>query len=88
MSLFGGFSDLVSSFGDSLASLNPISGSVKAALKAIEPKRPKINIPAPVAMPVADSKAIAEARRRAISRMSARGGRASTILTQNQETLG
>ena len=45
-------------------------------------------IAAPTAMPTADSAAVAEARKRSMLEQAARGGRASTILTDTSDKLG
>jgi hypothetical protein len=56
-----------------------------AAVKAAITKPPKA--PGAKPMPAQDDDAIMAARRRQIAEMQARGGRASTILSQD-ETLG
>ena len=50
------------------------------------PKAPKMD-PPPV-MPVADDEAIRRAKKQSIIRQMSRGGRESTILTSDSETLG
>lgn len=77
-SIGGALSDFVSSAIS--VSLSPIT--------ALQPKKPKINIPGQPVMPVVDDKAVQDARRRMLAQQMARGGRASTILTSEKETLG
>lgn len=55
--------------------------------KAIAPSAPAASPVAPV-MPVADDAAVQAARRRSIAAQQMRSGRASTILTNNSDTLG
>lgn len=54
----------------------------------LKPKKPNINIPGQPVMPVLDDKAMQDARRRMLAQQMARGGRASTILTSDRESLG
>jgi len=54
-------------------------------------KKKKAADPAPVAqpaMPIADDEAIMRARKRAVAQQIQRGGRSSTILTDNSDSLG
>lgn len=43
---------------------------------------------APTVMPTEDSALVAEAKRRTLVAQAARGGRASTVLTDTEETFG
>jgi len=54
-------------------------------------KKKKETAAAPVAeptMPIADDEAIMRARKRAVAQQLQRGGRSSTILTDNSDSLG
>ena len=85
----GSVSDAVSSIGGFASDL--IGGAIGLSLSpldALKPKQPKIKIPGQPTMPTQDDKAIQDARRRALAMQMARGGRASTILTSDKETLG
>ena len=54
-----------------------------------KPKKPKYpKIPEPQIMPMADDETQKRARRRSIAAQLARKGRASTIMSQDRETLG
>lgn len=60
-----------------------------AASKALTPAPAPEPTPAPApVMPIADDAKVAAARKRAIAAMQQRQGRASTILTNNSDTLG
>lgn len=79
----------IKSIGGAIGSV--ISGAVDLSLsplQLLQPKQPKIKIPGQPVMPVVDDKAVQEARRRMLAMQMARGGRASTILTSEKETLG
>lgn len=73
-----------------------LSGSLlgiggKAIVSAIAPKKAATPIATPpVVMPTVDDAEVKRARKRAIAAQLQRGGRASTILTdaQNSQTLG
>ena len=67
-----------------MAELNPIK-AVSNLFKSLAPSVPKMA--KPKAMPTADSEAVEAARRRSIAEMQTRGGRQSTILT-NDDRLG
>ncbi len=64
-------------------------GLAGALLKPFSKK--KKDTAAPVAeptMPIADDEAILRARKRAVAQQMQRGGRSSTILTDNSDSLG
>lgn len=63
-------------------------GSTLAAVKGLTQKTPKPpSTPASTTMPTEDSQLVADAKRRALIAQSTRGGRASTVLTDN-DTFG
>lgn len=66
-----------------------IKGALGAAgsLLGIKKKSKKPDEVAPV-MPIADDEAVRRAKKRAIAKQMGRGGRRSTILTENEDSLG
>ena len=74
--------------GFGLGSIGKLVGGVADVfgLKPSKPKYPKI--PPPKVMPMADDETQKRAKRRSIAAQLARKGRASTIMTQDRETLG
>lgn len=79
--------------GPLTAALPAISAgfSILGGLKGLFTKAPKgpseANVEKPTVMPTEDSKLVADAKRRALIAQTQRGGRNSTILTDN-ETFG
>ena len=71
-----------------IGSVVGIMGGVKTLLSSgdNEPSPPPIKPVTP--MPLPDDKAALQARRRSLAMQSATSGRASTILTNQSETLG
>lgn len=66
-----------------------VIGSVlSSALAPKAPKAPKISDTPVNAMPTEDSDLVQEARRRTLMAQTARGGRASTVLTDTDEKFG
>lgn len=74
----------------------PVGGAIGAGLggaggaevdKALTP-RDKSPSQAPITMPLADDDAVKRAKRRSISAQMGRGGRTSTMLTGETDTLG
>ena len=62
--------------------------SILGGLKGLFAKEPKApDVEKPTVMPTEDSKLVADAKRRALIAQTQRGGRNSTILTDN-ETFG
>ena len=72
--------------------LNIATGGLAGALlKPFGKKKPAPTPapePGPQIMPLADDEAILRARRRSVAMQRARGGRSSTILSSDSDTLG
>lgn len=64
-----------------------VVGGISSLLSKKSADAPAAATPAPV-MPIADDAKVVAARKRAIATMQQRSGRASTILTNNSDTLG
>lgn len=76
--------------GPVTAALPAISAgfSILSGMKGLFAKEPKApEVEKPTVMPTEDSKLVAEAKRKALIAQTTRGGRASTVLTDN-ETFG
>ncbi|MBP7135978.1 MAG: hypothetical protein KBA57_06415 [Sphingomonadaceae bacterium] len=64
-------------------------GLAGALLKPFSKKKKETVAPvAEPTMPIADDEAILRARKRAVAQQMQRGGRSSTILTDNSDSLG
>lgn len=63
-----------------------IGGATSMLMKPKAPKQAAAD--APRVMPLADDEAVAAAKRRSMMMQTQRGGRSSTMLTSDTETLG
>lgn len=65
-----------------------VGGSLLAGALMPKPQAPAATAQAPKVMPLADDQAVADAKRRSMMAQMQRGGRTSTMLSSDSDTLG